>query len=152
MLQTKSDVEVVRSGSERAAAKALEITQPAVSQQIRILEGLESNCSGVTMGRLLPTSQTMTLFRDTDATFVQMERIAKTVPCLKGVDSDTISIAAPHVFSLRLLPEAFHKLRSHQRVAGIVLRSGTYPEVADHVLEGRADLGIARLPLGRQRL
>ncbi|RVD30986.1 LysR family transcriptional regulator [Mesorhizobium sp. M4B.F.Ca.ET.017.02.2.1] len=140
--------EVVRSGSERAAAKALEITQPAVSQQIRILEGL----LGVQLfvrdkGRLLPTAQTMVLFRDTDATFVQMERIAKTVETLKGVDSDTISIAAPYVFSLRLLPEAFHKLRSRQQVAAIVLKSGTYPEVADHVLEGRADIGIARLPL-----
>ncbi|RAZ82972.1 LysR family transcriptional regulator [Mesorhizobium hawassense] len=140
--------EVVRSGSERAAAKALEITQPAVSQQIRILEGL----LGVQLfvrdkGRLLPTTQTMMLFRDTDATFVQMERIAKTVASLKGVDSDTISIAAPYVFSLRLLPEAFHKLRSRQQVAAIVLKSGTYPEVADHVLEGRADIGIARLPL-----
>ena len=140
--------EVVRSGSERAAAKALEITQPAVSQQIRILEGL----LGVQLfvrdkGRLVPTAQTMILFRDTDATFAQMERIAKTVETLKGVDSDTISIAAPHIFSLRLLPEAFHKLRSRQPVAGIVLKSGTYPEVADHVLEGRADIGISRLPL-----
>lgn len=140
--------EVVRAGSERAAAKVLEITQPAVSQQIRILEGL----LGVQLfvrdtGRLLPTAPTMTLFRDTDATFIQMERIAKTVASLKGVDSDTISIAAPYVFSLRLLPDAFHKLSSHLRVAGIVLKSGTYPEVADHVLDGRADLGIARLPL-----
>ncbi|MGN8119675.1 LysR family transcriptional regulator [Labrys sp. 22185] len=140
--------EVVRSGSERSAAKALEITQPAVSQQVRILEGL----LGVQLfvrdkGRLVPTAHTMTLFRDTDATFVQIERVAKTVASLKGVDSDTISIAAPHIFSLRLLPRAFRKLRSHQQVAGIALKSGTYPEVAAHVLEGRADLGIARLPL-----
>ncbi|PRH84753.1 LysR family transcriptional regulator [Labrys okinawensis] len=140
--------EVVRSGSERSAAKALGITQPAVSQQVRILEGL----LGVQLfvrdkGRLVPTAHTMTLFRDTDATFLQIERVAKTVASLKGVDSDTISIAAPHIFSLRLLPEAFCKLRSRQSFAGMVLKSGTYPEVAEHVLEGRADLGIARLPL-----
>ncbi|OCC05345.1 hypothetical protein BA190_07860 [Labrys sp. WJW] len=140
--------EVVRSGSERSAAKALEITQPAVSQQIRILEGLLGLQLFVRdKGRLVPTAHTMMLFRDTDATFVQIERITKTVASLKGVDSNTIGIAAPHVFSLRLLPEAFRQLRSRQPVAGIVLKSGTYPEVAEHVLEGRADLGIARLPL-----
>ncbi|WP_157628292.1 LysR substrate-binding domain-containing protein [Ensifer sp. BR816] len=89
----------------------------------------------------------MTLFRDADATFVQMERIARTVSSLKGIDSDTISIAAPHVFSLQLLPEAIRKLRSRQPIAAVHLKSGTYREVADHVLQGRADLGLARLPL-----
>jgi DNA-binding transcriptional LysR family regulator len=140
--------EVVRTGSERSAAKGLGITQPAVSQQIKQLEVL----LGVHLfirdkGRLVPTAQTMTLFRDADATFAQMERIAKTVSSLRGVDSDTISIAAPHVFSLRLLPDAIRMLRTRQPVAGVQLKSGTYREVADHVLEGRADIGIGRLPL-----
>ncbi|TBF87924.1 LysR family transcriptional regulator [Rhizobium leguminosarum] len=140
--------EVVRTGSERAAAKALEITQPAVSQQIKQLEAL----LGVQLfvrdkGRLLPTAQTMILFRDADATFVQMERIAKTVTSLKGIDSDTVAIAAPHVFSLKLLPDAIRKLRLSQPVAAVHLKSGTYREVTHHVLEGRADLGVGRLPL-----
>ena len=140
--------EVVRTGSERAAAKVLDITQPAVSQQIKQLETL----LGVQLfvrdkGRLAPTAQTMTLFRDADAAFVQMERIAKTVVSLKGIHSDTISIAAPYVFSLKFLPDAIGKLRSRQPVAAVHLKSGTYREVTDHVLEGRADLGLARLPL-----
>lgn len=140
--------EVVRTGSERAAAKALDITQPAVSQQIKQLETL----LGMQLfmrdkGRLVPTAQTMTLFRDADATFVQMERIARTVSSLKGIDSDTVGIAAPHVFSLRLLPDAIRMLRSRQPVAAVHIKSGTYPEVTDHVLEGRADLGLGRLPL-----
>ncbi|WP_083338353.1 LysR family transcriptional regulator [Ensifer sp. LCM 4579] len=140
--------EVVRAGSERAAAKALDITQPAVSQQIKQLEALLAVQLFVRdKGRLVPTAQTMTLFRDADATFVQMERIAKTVASLQGIDSDTIGIAAPHVFSLRLLPDAIRKLRSRQPVAAVHLKSGTYREVTDHVLEGRADLGLGRLPL-----
>lgn len=140
--------EVVRMGSERTAAKALDITQPAVSQQIKQLEGLLGLQLFVRdKGRLLPTAQTMTLFRDADATFIQMERIAKTVASLKGTDSDTIAIAAPHVFSLHLLPQAIRKLRSRQPIAAIHIKSGNYRDVTEHVLEGRADLGLARLPL-----
>ncbi|MBO9136665.1 LysR family transcriptional regulator (plasmid) [Rhizobium sp. B230/85] len=140
--------EVVRTDSERAAAKALDISQPAVSQQIKQLERL----LGVQLfvrdkGRLLPTAPTMVLFRDTDATFAQIERIAKTIASLKGIESDTISIAAPYVFSFRLLPEAIRELRVRQPVSAIQLKSGSYREVVDHVLGGRADIGLARLPL-----
>ncbi|UDF32404.1 UNVERIFIED_ORG: LysR family transcriptional regulator (plasmid) [Roseateles sp. XES5] len=140
--------EVVRTGSERAAAKSLRITQPAVSQQIKQLETL----LGVHLfirdkGRLVPTAQTMTLFREADATFVQMERIAKTVASFQGIDSDTIGIAAPHVFSMRLLPDAVRMLRIRQPLAAVHFKSGTYADVTDHVLEGRADLGLGRLPL-----
>lgn len=127
--------EVVRTDSERAAAKALDISQPAVSQQIKQLERL----LGVQLfvrdkGRLLPTAPTMVLFRDTDATFAQIERIAKTIASLKGIESDTISIAAPYVFSFRLLPEAIRELRVRQPVSAIQLKSGSYREVVDHVL------------------
>ena len=140
--------EVVRTGSERAAAKTLDISQPAVSQQIKQLEEVLSVQLFVRdKRRLLPTAQTMTLFRDTDATFVQMERIAKTVASLKGIDSDAISIAAPHVFSLDLIPRLIGKLRSNGHFAAVHFKSGSYQEVAEHVLEGRADLGLARLPL-----
>lgn len=140
--------EVVRTGSERAAAKMLDVTQPAVSQQIKQLEGL----LGVQLfmrdrGRLVPTAQTMVLFRDTDATFAQMERIAKTVTSLKGIDSDTISIAAPYVFSMKLLPDVIKVLRSRQPIASVQLKSGNYREIVEHVLEGRADIGLGRLPL-----
>lgn len=140
--------EVVRTGSERAAAKVLDISQPAVSQQVKLLERL----LGVQLfirdrGRLVPTAQTMALFRDTDATFAQMERIAKTVTSLRGIDSDTIGIAAPYVFSLRLLPDVIKTLRSQQPIASVQLKSGNYREIVDHVLEGRADIGLGRLPL-----
>ncbi|MDH7809948.1 MULTISPECIES: LysR family transcriptional regulator [Rhizobium/Agrobacterium group] len=140
--------EVIRARSERAAAAVLGITQPAVSQQLKQLEALLAVQLFVRdKGRLLPTAQATALFRDTDATFAQMDRIAKTVTSIKGIDSDTISIAAPYVFSMKLIPEAIRALRLRQPVHGIQLKSGSYHEIAAHVLEGRADIGLARLPL-----
>lgn len=140
--------EVVRTGSERSAAKMLEITQPAVSQQIKQLEAM----LGVQLflrdkGRLQPTSQTMMLFRDTDATFVQMERISRTVASLKGIESDTISIATPHIFCLDLIPRALQRLRPHQPHMIVQIRSGDYHEMVEHILEGRADIALSRLPI-----
>jgi DNA-binding transcriptional LysR family regulator len=140
--------EVVRTGSERSAAKMLEITQPAVSQQIKQLETM----LGVQLflrdkGRLQPTSQTMMLFRDTDATFVQMERISRTVASLKGIESDTVSIATPHIFCLDLIPRALQRLRPHQPHMIVQIRSGDYHEMVEHILEGRADIALSRLPI-----
>ncbi|MBO9101917.1 MULTISPECIES: LysR family transcriptional regulator [unclassified Rhizobium] len=140
--------EVVRTDSERAAAKALDISQPAVSQQVKQLERL----LGVQLfmrdkARLVPTAPTMALFRDTDAIFTEIDRIAKTIASLKDIERDSISIAAPYVFSFRLLPDVIRELRARQPVSAIHLKSGSYHEVADHVLNGRADIGLARLPL-----
>lgn len=89
----------------------------------------------------------MALFRDTEATFAQVERIAKTVTSLKGIDNDTISIAAPYAFSMKLMPAAIRALRAQHPVSAIQLKSGSYPEIVSHVLEGRADIGLARFPL-----
>lgn len=125
--------EVIRARSERAAAAVLGITQPAVSQQLKQLEALLAVQLFVRdKGRLLPTAQATALFRDTDATFAQMDRIAKTVTSIKGIDSDTISIAAPYVFSMKLIPEAIRALRLRQPVHGIQLKSGSYHEIAAH--------------------
>lgn len=140
--------EVVRTGSERSAAKMLDITQPAVSQQIKQLEAM----LGVQLflrdkGRLQPTSQTMMLFRDTDATFMQMERISRTVASLKGMESDTISLATPHIFCLDLIPRALTRLRPHHPHMAVHLRSGDYHEMGEHIVEGRADIGLSRLPI-----
>lgn len=140
--------EVLRSGSERQAARALCISQPAVSQNVKQLEaaiGLilfkrETN-------RLVPTDAAWELLQSIELAFAGFDQIGKSIAFLKNNDTRVVSIAAPGVFSLKLIPEAVRRIRELNGSYSIKLRTGSYQEIGDHILHGRADIGISRLPL-----
>jgi DNA-binding transcriptional LysR family regulator len=140
--------EVLRAGSERHAAKMLKVSQPAVSQQIKQLEAsLGFPVFLREKNRLTPTHQAWELLRDIDAAFLSLERVGKSIASLKGEDASTIAIAAPGIFCLKLIPRAVKEIRGRDPSCSIHIRSGSYQQTAEHVLNGRADLGISRLPL-----
>ncbi|WFU05926.1 LysR family transcriptional regulator (plasmid) [Rhizobium sp. CB3171] len=140
--------EVMRAGSERLAAQALRITQPAVSQNIKQLEETigfalfrrENN-------RLIPTDKAWEFLRTIDAAFAGLDRIGPAIEFLKSNDTRVIAIAAPSAFSFGTLPRVVKKIREKSRSYTVQIKSGTYQQIAEHVLNGRADLGISRLPL-----
>ncbi|MBB5663848.1 DNA-binding transcriptional LysR family regulator [Rhizobium leguminosarum] len=140
--------EVLRAGSERLAARALRITQPAVSQNIKQLEDTigfelfrrENN-------RLVPTDKAWELLRTIDAAFIGFDRIGPSIEFLKNNDTRVIGIAAPSAFSFGTLPLVVKKIREKSSSYTVKVKSGTYQQIADHVLNGRADFGISRLPL-----
>lgn len=140
--------QVVRSGSMRLAARALHVSQPAISQNIKQLEeAIEFTLFRRDSGRLVATEKALELLRTVDAVFVGLDRIEKSIAALKGNESRVIRIAAPGVFSLRVVPRAVKTIREIYPSCSIQLKSGGYSEVADHVRTGRADFGISRLPL-----
>lgn len=140
--------EVLRTGSERFAAKTLKVSQPAVSQQIKQLEAaLGFPLFLRDRNRLIPTHQAWELLRDIDAAFLSLERVGKSIASLKGEEATTIGIAAPGIFCLQLIPRAVKQIRHRDATCSIHIRAGSYQQTADHVLNGRADLGISRLPL-----
>jgi DNA-binding transcriptional LysR family regulator len=140
--------QVMRVGSERLAAKALRITQPAVSQNLKLLEATigfalfrrESN-------RLIPTDKAWELLRAIDAAFAGFDRIERSIAFLRSNDTRVIGIAAPSIFSFGVIPRAVKKIREKNRSYVFQVRSGSYQEIGGHVLNGRTDLGISRLPL-----
>lgn len=140
--------EVLRAGSERYAAKALKVSQPAVSQQIKQLEGsLGFPLFLREKNRLTPTHQAWELLRDIDVAFQSLERVGKSIASLRGEDASGIGIAAPGIFCLTLIPRVAKEIRRRDTSCSIHIKSGGYPQTAEHVLNGRADLGISRLPL-----
>jgi DNA-binding transcriptional LysR family regulator len=140
--------EVMRTGSERLAAKVLQVSQPAVSQNVKQLE----TAIGFTLfrrekNRLIPTEKAWELLRSIDAAFAGFDRIGKSIAFLKSNDSHVIGIAAPSVFSFGVIPRAAKKIREKNRSYAIQIKTGSYQAVGEHVFHGRADLGISRLPL-----
>jgi DNA-binding transcriptional LysR family regulator len=140
--------EVMRAGSERLAATALCITQPAVSQNVRQLEATigfvlfrrENN-------RLVPTEKAWELLRVVDTAFAGFDRVEKSVAFLRSNDTRVIGIAAPSIFSFGVIPRAVKRIREKNRAYVFQIKTGSYKEIGSHILNGRADLGISRLPL-----
>jgi DNA-binding transcriptional LysR family regulator len=140
--------EVVRLGSERQAAKVLRVTQSAVSQQVAQLEtALTVPLFRREGNRLVATAQAWELLREIDGTFLSLDRVGKSIAALKGIEGHAIGIAAPDIFCFTLVPRAVRQIRVDDRSCVFHVKSGSYQDVAEHVLNGRADLGLSRLPL-----
>ncbi|WP_412065983.1 LysR family transcriptional regulator [Rhizobium sp. SYY.PMSO] len=139
--------EVLRTGSERLAAKNLKITQPAISQQIRQLEGevglalfaRENN-------RLAPTDLAWDLLKRVNGALQSVDRIEKSIAALRNEEEVSLSLAVPGVFCLSAIPRAIRAIRESNALS-FQIKSGSYQQIAEHVLNGRADLGVSRLPL-----
>lgn len=140
--------EVMRTGSERAAARALDISQPAISQNLKKLE----DSLGVALftrdnGRLKPTEKAWQLLRSIDTAFAGFDRLGRSIASIQTEEQTNLAIAAPGVFCLRLLPALVTILRGEEPACTFSIKTGSYREIGDHVLAGRADIGLSRLPL-----
>ncbi|KEC69688.1 LysR family transcriptional regulator [Rhizobium leguminosarum bv. phaseoli CCGM1] len=139
--------EVLRAGSERHAAKILKITQPAVSQQIRQLE-LEVDLALFARenNRLVPTDRAWDLLRSVEGALQSVDRIERSMAALRNEEAGSLSLAAPGVFCLNAIPRAIQAVRKSNPLS-FQIRSGSHQLIAEQVLNGRADLGVSRLPL-----
>lgn len=140
--------QLMRSGSERLAARALRISQPAVSQNIRQLEGIVGFALFLRdNNRLVPTTQAHELLRSIDAAFAGLDRLDRTIEGIRHNDKRMVTIAAPSAFCLRLLPDVARAVRREKPAQAFNIRTGSYQELADHLHHGRADIAITRLPI-----
>nr|WP_281411211.1 MULTISPECIES: hypothetical protein [unclassified Rhizobium] len=48
---------------------------------------------------------------------------------------------------MKLIPEVVGRIRELKRSYSIKLRTGSYQEIGDYILHGKADIGISRLRL-----
>jgi len=139
--------EVLRLGSTRRAAAALGISQPAVSQQIKQLENaLDLALFERTSNRIIASHKAWELLRSVDDALTSFDRLEVSIDEIKTQDKAPVSIAAASVFGLVSLPRVVGILREK---SSFHLRSisGSDEQVKEHILSGRADIGIARLPL-----
>jgi len=138
---------VLRTGSTRRAAAALGISQPAVSQHLKQLEAL----LGIALferstNRILASREAWELLRNVELALTSLDRLEASIFAMKNEEREQIAIAAPAVFGFVTLPKVVATIRS-KSASSVRSISGNYGQVGEHVLSGRADLGISRLPL-----
>lgn len=142
--------QVMRLGSVTAAAKALSVSQPAIS---RVISELEMDLGFALFerraGKLFPTPDAHCLASEVERMFYGLGRLDQFAREMRGLQHSTLAIATLPMVSFRIIPRALSQfLKSHNgiRVTHNVHNS---PRIVDLVAAGQADLGVAQLAPGR---
>lgn len=143
-------IAVMRAGTVTAAARMLNISQPALSQ---ILLHAEDEL-GFTLfervkGRLRPTPEALEIFPDAERLSAGLEGLRRKTTDLRLGRAGLVRVAASPPPAMAILPRAFTKFRAQH--PNIMLRAHSAPIAAiiDMLRAGDVSLGVAmddRLP------
>ncbi len=150
--QLRAFIATVEIGSLTQAARALHLTQPAVSQQLRELERilgvrlLERTSTG-----LVPTASGSAILgaaRRTQAAAVEVAAIA--LSCRSG-EAGRVRLGTGATACIYLLPPILTAIRRQMPGLEIIVETGNTPEILRRVEQGGLDAGLVTLPrtLGR---
>jgi LysR family transcriptional regulator, cyn operon transcriptional activator len=153
LLQLEYFLAAVEHGSFSAAAEALHVAQPSLSEQIRRLEGRLGVVLFVrTNRRLALTEAGQLLLPGARAAVAAAERAAEAVRPVRTLTGGTASFgtfSSAHHFLLVDLVSRFRERYPGVRVR-VLGRNST--EVADAVRDGRLEAGLVALPVDTQGL
>jgi DNA-binding transcriptional LysR family regulator len=135
---------VARTGSLSAAARALTMTQPAVSQQLRHLER-EAGCPlllrsprGVTL-----TEAGELLLARADAVASQLHMADEELSSVANLRGGRVRLVAFPSAAAVLVPDALQELRSRHPGLEVTMVEAEPPEAWTAVREGEADVALA---------
>ncbi|MEM6739560.1 MAG: LysR substrate-binding domain-containing protein [Pseudomonadota bacterium] len=141
---------VMRLGSVTAAARAMRVSQPAVSRHIADLEtDLGFPLFERRSGKLHPLPEAQTLEREVDRMFYGLDRLRAFAREMRGMAHAQISIASLPMASFRILPRVVSSFLAKHPGIRVTHNVYTSARIADLVGAGQADFGIAQLPPGR---
>lgn len=147
-LQTFADV--VRLGSFSAAAARLNLTQPAVSLQVRqleqklgvrLIERLGRRASATAAGR--------ELLRHAGAIDMAVNAALETVAQHTRSVTGRVRIGIGATACIHFLPPVLGELRKRYPLLELVVNTGNAPEMLRDIEENRLDLGLITLPPAR---
>lgn len=134
---------LILSGSATSAANFLGVSQPAVSRLIQDLERqLRIKLFRRTGGRLLPTGDAMTLYREVERSFVGLDRIERVATDLRERRGGALRVAALPALAVGFLPELAAEFLARRPTVDIALHGMNSPFVLDWVTNGQCDVGI----------
>ncbi|WP_085044296.1 LysR family transcriptional regulator [Ensifer aridi] len=140
--------EIIRTGSTRRAAIELHITQSAVSQHLKLFEEAVGEKLFVRDRRgLVPTTRAIEIYNRVDRYCETLKRIEREITDSFRTHRNSLTIAAPHILSLRLVPKIILALDKVDPSLEFHLKAQRYDQMTQSILTGEADIAISRLPL-----
>lgn len=153
LYQLRGFYEIVREQSFTRAAEKLFLTQPAISLQIKALEGeldeilLERNRRQL---RLTPAGEI--LFAHTKEIFARLEMARDEIAALKLVLRGRLAIGTSDTNCTYILPGLLAEFRTRYPEVELDIRNRMSPEVGNLVLNDEVEFGLATLPVKHRDL
>jgi DNA-binding transcriptional LysR family regulator len=142
--QIRDFLAVAETGSIRAAARSLGLTQPALTKSLR---QLEAELGAVLVTRsvrgIVPTAIGQAFLSRARSIEGDLRRAREEIAQLSGSRAGTLSVGASTAPAMGVLPHAVVKLRKTWPDAKIRVADTSYPNVLADLREGRFDLAIA---------
>lgn len=145
--QLRTFVAVAERGSITEAARALNLTQPAASQQLREIErALGGKLFDRAAGRLVPTASGLAALAPARASLRAAAEAAEAVASVRAGRAGRVRLGTGATACIHLLPAALAKVR--QRLPGLelVVATGNTPDILARIEEGALDLGLVTMP------
>lgn len=144
--QLRSFLSVTEHGSIRGAARALGITQPAVTQAMRELEAsldvplLQRGASGVEL-----TVYGKSLARRANLIHREIEQALAEINQLRDGSTGLVAVAISTAVALQLLPAAFASFRAKYPMVELRLNEASIPHTLPRLLDGSVDFMVSHL-------
>lgn len=150
--QLRTFLAVVETGTVSAAAQALNLTQPAASQQLRELErALEVRLLDRAGGRMLPTAAGHALIEPARRVQAAIDDAMAAATAHRSGASGRVRLGTGATACIYLLPSVLAAAKQQMPGLEIVIATGNSGEVADRVLSGELDVGLVTLPVTEHR-
>ena len=144
---------VARHGSFSRAAAELNLTQPAVSMQVRQLEQRLGLPLLDRVGkRAFPTRAGEVLLAHAARAFGELETGVAMVQRLRGIVAGRVRIGTSASISIYLLPPVVRRVRARHPGVELIVVTGNAPEIARAVVANTLDIGILSLPVREREL
>ena len=144
---------IARHGSFSRAAQALNLTQPAVSMQVRHLERALGQPLLERVGkRAFPTRAGELLLAHADRALRELEAGVERVQQLRGVVAGRVRLGTSASISIYLLPPGLRRFRARYPETEVVIVTGNAAEITRAVVANELDVGIVSLPVRDREL
>lgn len=138
---------IMKAGSVTGAARALSVSQPAVSNVLKYAEQqLRFPLFERKGGRLIPTPEAMDLLPDVDDIFERISTINRVVHQMRDGNSGSVVVAASPTLVHQFLPRAIGLLRQQAAAVQVSIRSLPTALAVERVARREADMGIIYAP------
>ncbi len=139
---------VMLTGSVSGAARLINVTQPAVSRTLQHAElQLGFALFQRTKGRLLPTSEALSLYPHIERLFAQLDDVQRLAANLKAGDSaKELRILTVLALSYEILPHAIKLFRIKHPDVTITIKALHSPQIVAALVLQEADVGFVFSP------
>ena len=140
---------IMQMGTVSGASRVLNVSQPALTKSLQILEGR----LGVTLferikGRLQPTPDSQTLMPEVDKLFGVLRTVEHLADEIKNGQVGRVVLAAASTLAATVLAEAVAQFSRERPRIAIEVRSLSTRQVVEAVSNNQADIGLVDVPIG----